>query len=84
MRETHSTNTNAFLRSDEGEMGMTEHASCRTCRYWHGFKHTNYSTGWCRKDAPKIVGTYKERQWPTTSPDDWCGQYDKEPETAEE
>jgi len=52
---------------------------CEDCRWWTG--RASDSTE-CRRSAPIVLTTRKEllyprREWPTTMPTDWCGQWEE-------
>jgi hypothetical protein len=58
--------------------------ACWLCRQWEPGPipegEAGPSTGWCRKNAPLVTGgmmSAVETVWPITSPNDWCGQFER-------
>ena len=55
---------------------------CASCRFYFPEK------GECRMYAPRIIsgsGTgWSDQYWPTVSPDDFCGQYERKEEVTHE
>jgi hypothetical protein len=48
--------------------------SCLKCEFWDQDK-TNILQGPCRRYAPRPYG--QDNTWPSTSCDEWCGEFDK-------
>ena len=58
---------------------------CLTCKFWgkyrnHGIvvydvRQDTPALGYCRYSPPK-TGLF-QNNWPTTTEDDWCGQYEQ-------
>ena len=49
---------------------------CQSCKYWGG-KIARISMGDCRRYAPRPGDGHG---WPRTNPDDWCGEFERQPE----
>ena len=59
--------------------------TCENCRFWQSSKSSR--RGDCRRYAPRPgtqVGTQGPARWPRTNHDDWCGEFERKPETADE
>ncbi len=54
---------------------------CQTCRF---FEHCTSQYGKCHKNAPIVSPDNSEAQWPTLSPNDFCGDHENNPEHGEE
>ena len=57
-------------------MSDNKRVECSGCKHWQANKSTDRH-GECRRYAPMIHVQSKStpsRQWPTTKPDDWCGE----------
>lgn len=47
--------------------------SCDTCAYW---ADDGDGSGECRRHAPRPRPTDEVTHWPSTLPDDWCGDWE--------
>lgn len=59
-------------------MDGTRNGSCSTCFFWKPINpFPNPTLGLCRRHAPRPEGnqTANGWGWPSTSPEDWCGEY---------
>jgi len=58
---------------------MTEPGTCAQCRYYEPKRER------CRFNSPTVlvVGGVPETAWPSTHPDDWCGEW-AAPRTAKQ
>lgn len=71
--------------------------NCKNCKFWISYKGTGFD-GYCRRYAPQVIAsvsgggaatvigisTDAKTVWPETSYDDWCGEYQPEPEKKPE
>ncbi len=52
---------------------------CKICKYWKGDKDKrgkDMEIGQCRINPPTVVNSVLHNaMWPTSRPDDWCGQF---------
>ena len=62
--------------------------SCCTCVFWEDDEEDG-TLGWCHRHAPIVIkksdecgGEYGLTKWPNTSPNDFCGEYEAEPEAS--
>jgi hypothetical protein len=61
--------------------------TCETCPYWESL---DCNLGYCRRRAPRpysdLMSEHEERfaaEWPSSTPDDWCGEHPDFPEWIE-
>lgn len=59
----------------------TSEPSCGACAFWDRGNHS--TTGLCRRWGPdrlavtdSLAVLVAESGWPTTGPDDWCGEFE--------
>ena len=51
---------------------------CAQCRFWKSHPQQEYHPyGYCRVLSPRLFmrEDQNESGWPTTAPDDWCGEW---------
>lgn len=53
--------------------------SCRECQFWDGGANPDEADeGLCRRTPPQLGPVVELKAfavWPTTDPDDWCGEF---------
>ena len=55
-----------------------EAEACHNCRFWtHQTENGKFIRGWCRRRSP-VTGYDPCYMFPQTTPDEWCGEYERE------
>ena len=60
--------------------------TCKTCRFFNDLSSGSEGNSECRRNAPtRHSDSTRETEnygvWPTVSTGDWCGQYERDPES---
>jgi hypothetical protein len=54
---------------------------CESCAFWEEHHGDSMGMGYCRRYAPRSVGTYEHNNealamFPSTMAEDWCGEHE--------
>jgi hypothetical protein len=59
---------------------------CSLCRFWLNWDSEMTNLGECHRFPPRVAAAHQgdvgdesadDRRWPLTSPDDWCGEFQR-------